>query len=86
MHLTVDESALDTLVSQGYDPRYGARPLRRAIQTAIEDPAAELMLSGALREGGAAYAAVRDGKIVLTPAPECGSISSNEPHSGREAP
>ena len=86
VHLTVDESALDTLVSQGYDPRYGARPLRRAIQTAIEDPAAELMLSGALREGGAAYAAVRDGKIVLTPAPECGSISSNELHFGREAP
>ena len=74
VHLTVEESALDTLVRQGFDPLYGARPLRRAIQTSIEDPAAELMLSGYLSQGSTALARTENGKIVLTPPPERGTI------------
>ena len=74
VHLTVEEAALDTLVRQGYDPRYGARPLRRAIQSAIEDPAAELLLSGSLAPGDTALAQTRGGKIVLTPAADRGTI------------
>ena len=74
VHLTVEESALDTLVRQGFDPLYGARPLRRAIQTSIEDPAAELMLSGDLSQGSTALARTENGKIVLTPPPERGTI------------
>ena len=73
--LSVDDSALDALVQHGFDPIYGARPLRRAIRTAIEDPAAELLLSGALSEGGTALVSSRDGKIVLTPHSERGTIT-----------
>ena len=45
----------------------GARPLRRAIQTKVEDPAAELLLRGALRPGGAAVLRVTDGRLELRP-------------------
>ena len=45
----------------------GARPLRRAIQTKVEDPAAELLLRGALRPGGAAVLRVTDGALTLRP-------------------
>ena len=76
MHLTVEEAAVEALVTRGYEPRYGARPLRRAIQSAISDPAAELLLSGALAPGGTALACVRDGKIVLTASEERGTIIS----------
>lgn len=74
--LSVDETALDALVANGFDPLYGARPLRRAIRTAIEDPAAELMLSGELSKGTIALVSSRDGKIVLTPYSKRGTITS----------
>ena len=75
VHLTVDEAAVEALVSCSFDPLYGARPLRRAIRTAIEDPAAELMLSGALSAGDTAFAQTKNGKIVLTPQKEHGTIA-----------
>ena len=40
------------LVNRGFDPIYGARPLRRLVQTAIGDPLAKLILSGEVRDGG----------------------------------
>ena len=40
------ESALDFLADQGYDPAYGARPLRRAVEKHLEDPLAEEILRG----------------------------------------
>ena len=54
---------------------YGARPLRKAIRSAIEDPAAELILSGKLSDGGTVYAKSQDGKIVLTASEERGTIT-----------
>jgi ATP-dependent Clp protease ATP-binding subunit ClpB len=47
MRLEVDESALDELAKAGFDPVYGARPLKRAIQQAIENPLATRILEGA---------------------------------------
>ncbi len=47
----VDDSALDALVQFGFDPVYGARPLRRAIQSEIENPLAKEMLSGRFSSG-----------------------------------
>ena len=47
------ESAKDFLVDKGYDPKFGARPLRRAIQKYIEDPMAEAILSSDLGDGDA---------------------------------
>ena len=46
----LDQSAKDFLIDKGYNPDYGARPLRRAIGTYIEDPLSEMLLSGDLHE------------------------------------
>ncbi len=50
--LAVDEEAKEFLIGRGYDPTYGARPLRRAIQRYVEDPLAEEVLRGRFAEGG----------------------------------
>jgi ATP-dependent Clp protease ATP-binding subunit ClpC len=50
LKLTLDESAKDFLVEKGYDPNYGARPMRRAVERFLEDPLAEEILKGHLHE------------------------------------
>jgi ATP-dependent Clp protease ATP-binding subunit ClpC len=52
--LEVTERFKDRLVTEGYDPSYGARPLRRAIMRLLEDSLAEAMLSGQVQEGDTA--------------------------------
>jgi ATP-dependent Clp protease ATP-binding subunit ClpC len=49
--LQLDEKAKDFLVTKGYDPTYGARPMRRAVERSLEDPLAEEILKGAFHEG-----------------------------------
>ncbi|MCB1608611.1 MAG: AAA family ATPase, partial [Xanthomonadales bacterium] len=49
--IEVDDSALDYLGNYGYDPVYGARPLKRAVQSLIENPLAKLILEGAFVAG-----------------------------------
>jgi ATP-dependent Clp protease ATP-binding subunit ClpC len=49
--LELDEKAKDFLVTRGYDPQYGARPMRRAVERFLEDPLAEEILRGAFHEG-----------------------------------
>lgn len=66
MELRVPDAVVSALADIGYDEKYGARPLRRAIQTNIEDNAAELMLDGKLNRGDCVVASVIDSKIVLT--------------------
>ena len=63
--LKVDDAALDALAGAGFDPVYGARPLRRAIQSALEDKAAELLLDGSLASGGTAEATAENGQVQL---------------------
>ena len=65
IRLDVTPEALDLIADQGFDPVYGARPLRRAIQSLIEDRAAELLLEGEIGHGSLVEAACVDGKIVL---------------------
>ncbi len=48
--LTLDEKAKDFLVEKGYDPNYGARPMRRSVERFLEDPLAEEILKGNLHE------------------------------------
>ncbi|MDO4749852.1 MAG: ATP-dependent Clp protease ATP-binding subunit [Eubacteriales bacterium] len=68
VRLEVTDEALDKLAEIGFDPVYGARPLRRSIQNAVEDTVAEKLLDGSLHAGGTILALVRDGKLVLEPA------------------
>jgi ATP-dependent Clp protease ATP-binding subunit ClpB len=51
IHLELDESAKDLLMRDGYDPSYGARPLKRAIQTLIQNPLAVKLLQGEVQPG-----------------------------------
>jgi ATP-dependent Clp protease ATP-binding subunit ClpC len=51
MEIVLDESAKNFLVDQGFDQKFGARPLRRAIQKFVEDPLAEEILRGSFKEG-----------------------------------
>jgi ATP-dependent Clp protease ATP-binding subunit ClpC len=50
LHLSLDEKAKEFLVEKGYDPEFGARPMRRAVERFLEDPLAEEILKGALQE------------------------------------
>ena len=51
IHLTWSEEAISALATQGYDPKYGARPLRRLIQRAVEDALSEALLAGRIATG-----------------------------------
>ena len=57
--------ALEKLVAEGYDPIYGARPLKRAIQRWIENPLAQQILSGEFEPGTTIQATLEDGEIVF---------------------
>lgn len=59
--LTLDESASELLIKKGYDPKYGARPMRRMIERLIENPISELILQGAF-EGSSVVVASADGE------------------------
>jgi ATPases with chaperone activity, ATP-binding subunit len=65
-----DDSAVELLSERGYDPIYGARPLRRVIQSAVEDLTAERMLDGTLKSGDRITVTVCDGEITLETAGE----------------
>lgn len=63
--LDLDEDARKWLADQGYDPVFGARPLKRVIQRALQDPLAELLLSGEVLDGQTVHvSAGPDGLIV----------------------
>jgi ATP-dependent Clp protease ATP-binding subunit ClpC len=64
--LEVSDPAKDFLIEKGYNPDYGARPLRRALAQYIEDPLAERLLSGEFGEGTAIVAVHEAGKDYLT--------------------
>ena len=63
--LTVTPEAEDLLSGAGFDPLYGARPLRRAIQHQVEDSLSEEILSGRVSLGDAVTASAEDGKLVF---------------------
>ena len=65
--LTVTPVALKNLGTRGYDPAYGARPLKRLIQQEIETPIARQLIKGELRDGDMAAVDVKDGQTVVVP-------------------
>ncbi|EGP08846.1 ClpB protein [Bradyrhizobiaceae bacterium SG-6C] len=58
--LTLDEKAREWLAAKGWDPAYGARPLKRAIQRAVQDPLAEMILSGRIHDGENVVVSAKD--------------------------
>ncbi|MDB4408670.1 ATP-dependent Clp protease ATP-binding subunit [Akkermansiaceae bacterium] len=67
--LKIADSARDLIVTNGCDPEYGARPMRRAVERLLEDPLAEALLSGDVNEGDTVTAKVKkdEKKISFTP-------------------
>jgi ATP-dependent Clp protease ATP-binding subunit ClpC len=77
LKLELDEKAKDFLVEKGYDPQYGARPMRRSVERFLEDPLAEEILKGSLHEGEPILVTVGDGKLVFNqPTTAEGALSS----------
>ena len=63
--LKIRDSVKTHLVDSAYDVKYGARPLKRAIQTQVEDPLADALLSGEIRKGSQVTVTMRRGKLVF---------------------
>ena len=63
--LEVDEEAKAWLANTGYDPVYGARPLKRVIQRQLQNPLAKLLLAGELKDGETVQVSVEDGQLVI---------------------
>ena len=68
MDLVLDDGARDLIGESGFDPVYGARPLKRAIQQQIENPLAQQLLQGAMVPGDRIRVGVADGKLTFTKA------------------
>lgn len=65
LECSVDQNAREFIVKEGYNPKYGARPLKRAIQRLIENPLSEQMLRGDFKSGDSVNVALEDGEIVF---------------------
>ncbi len=61
----LDDQARAWLANRGYDPAYGARPLKRVIQRHIQDPLAEQILAGGVKDGDEVAVSVRDGVLTI---------------------
>jgi ATP-dependent Clp protease ATP-binding subunit ClpA len=66
-HISIElsDKAKEFLVNEGYDPKYGARPLKRTIQRRVLDPLALDVLNGRIRDGDHVVVDVEDGKLVF---------------------
>jgi len=63
--LTLTRAAEELLAREGYDPVYGARPLKRTIQRLVQDPLALKLLEGVFKDGDTVVADAKDGEIVF---------------------
>ena len=63
--LKIDDTAKTWLANTGYDPVYGARPLKRVIQRELQNPLATMLLSGTIKDGEAVRVSVHDGRLTI---------------------
>lgn len=75
--LELDESARDLIVQEGYDPVYGARPLKRAIQTLVQNPLAVSLLKGDIAGGSTVRVSADNGEMKFTPSSGGKKASAN---------
>jgi ATP-dependent Clp protease ATP-binding subunit ClpB len=73
IRVELTEEAKSFLVSEGYDPMYGARPLKRTLQRRVLDPLAMRVLEGEFREGDRALVDVRNNGLVIEKAAAVGT-------------
>jgi len=66
LSLEIDDDARQYIIDEGYDPQYGARHLKRALQRLIENPISEEMLFGRFKRGSHVAGALKNGKLVFT--------------------
>ena len=72
IHLAFPEEAQAFLLEHGYDPKFGARPLRKTVQRHVEDELAEMFLTGRIHPGDTVLAVVREGRLLF-------EVSEGEP-------
>lgn len=65
LHVTLTDACKDLLIAEGYDPVYGARPLKRTLQRRVLDPLAMKILEGSFNEGDAIVVDAADGDICF---------------------
>ncbi|MFQ5995281.1 MAG: ATP-dependent chaperone ClpB [Acidiferrobacterales bacterium] len=76
IRLELSDQTLEFLGNVGYDPVYGARPLKRAIQQQLEDPLAQEILAGRFQPGNTVHVDVDQSKLVFTPVAESEAAAS----------
>jgi ATP-dependent Clp protease ATP-binding subunit ClpB len=79
LEIEVSEAAKEHLAREGFDPLYGARPLKRAIQRLVQDPLARRLLEGGFHEGDRVRVDVAGGEIVLERAGEAAPSTTSGP-------
>ncbi len=65
IRLELDEEAKKLLAEKGYDPQFGARPLRRVIQRELETPIARMLIAGEIQSGDVIHVTAKDGQLVI---------------------
>jgi ATP-dependent Clp protease ATP-binding subunit ClpC len=80
VHIELKQSAKELLIEKGYDPQYGARPMRRAVERFLEDPLAEELLRGNVKPGDKVEVVDVDGKLSFQ-VPESQQSSAPAPAS-----
>ena len=65
IELVLDAATHEFLIEKGYDPAYGARPMRRAVERFLEDPMAEEILRGGIKPGETVTVSVSGSKLVF---------------------
>jgi ATP-dependent Clp protease ATP-binding subunit ClpC len=78
MKIDVTDAAKDLLMEKGYDPAYGARPMRRAIQNLIEDPLAEALLEGRFKSGDSVLIDRQGDDLAMTPKVEEALVETSQ--------
>jgi hypothetical protein len=79
VHIELTQSAKEFLIEKGYDPQYGARPMRRAVERFLEDPLAEELLRGTVKPGDKVEVVAVDGKLLF-------QVPESHPQNSATAP
>jgi ATP-dependent Clp protease ATP-binding subunit ClpC len=77
VHIILEETAKEFLIEKGYDPTYGARPMRRAVERYLEDPLAEELLRGNVKANDVVHVSAGEGKLAFNAVEPQGSAPAS---------